>query len=281
MPRKKEKKPEYEGPQWQHHTLLRDLATFMFDDKIVFAESGVDSRWLTRGEVSVPDVLTLNKSYTRPAPTIYDIKVSRSDFNSSFRKDKWMRYLPYCTRFYFAAPKGLLKKADIPEKAGLFVRGPDSWYTVKTPKVLAGDGWDTINVQALLMSGAFTARKVRQLRDRVDLEDNCAIQDRVNALGWELSRAVAKVTGDEAAGGPGGAEVLRAVSATLNIPIPALIGMRENDIRSRLVDRDKLDDLSDVVALVGSALKWYSRDDDRGDLLKRIDKVVKDMKKNG
>ena len=46
----------------------------------------------------------------------YEIKVSRSDFKSD---TKWPRYVPYCSRFYFICPWGLIDPKEIESPAGL------------------------------------------------------------------------------------------------------------------------------------------------------------------
>lgn len=46
----------------------------------------------------------------------YEIKVSRSDFISD---KKWEEYLPYCSWFYFIAPKGIIRKEELPTGIGL------------------------------------------------------------------------------------------------------------------------------------------------------------------
>lgn len=45
-----------------------------------------------------------------------EIKVSRQDFLSD---KKWREYLPYCSRFYFIAPVGIIKKEELPKDIGL------------------------------------------------------------------------------------------------------------------------------------------------------------------
>jgi len=62
------------------------------------------------------DLFTIKASW-KPMPTIYEIKTSRADF---FRDAKWTHYLPYCQRFYFATPPGLVRKEEVPDpRAGL------------------------------------------------------------------------------------------------------------------------------------------------------------------
>jgi len=62
------------------------------------------------------DAWALMKTYS-PMTTIgYEIKVSRSDFESD---QKWIDYLPYCHMFYFVCPAGLIRSTDLPESVGL------------------------------------------------------------------------------------------------------------------------------------------------------------------
>ena len=129
----KKKKPETNG--WTHGGLITDLCeTVNSSDDYVCAEVYAGSRFLERRPV--PDALRIRMSYTRPDFAIYEIKVSRADFLSDIRSDKWQTYLPYCSRFYFATPAtGVCTLEDIPFVAGWMVRGPDGWKTKKTPKV--------------------------------------------------------------------------------------------------------------------------------------------------
>jgi hypothetical protein len=46
----------------------------------------------------------------------YEIKVSREDF---LNDSKWHNYLPYCNKFYFACPVGLIKPEELDPKVGL------------------------------------------------------------------------------------------------------------------------------------------------------------------
>jgi hypothetical protein len=45
----------------------------------------------------------------------YEIKVDRQDF---LNDNKWQNYLPYCTCFYFVAPKGVIKENELPPETG-------------------------------------------------------------------------------------------------------------------------------------------------------------------
>ncbi|WP_208112793.1 MmcB family DNA repair protein [Aureibacillus halotolerans] len=45
--------------------------------------------------------------------TVYEIKVSRSDF---LRDDKWPAYKNQCHRFFFVCPKDLIKPEELPDE---------------------------------------------------------------------------------------------------------------------------------------------------------------------
>ncbi len=227
--------------EWTHHGLLIDLADWFFADKIVFAEVGIGSRWIQGGKIPIPDVLTLNRSYTRPVPTIYEVKITKADFRSDIRSDKWIRYLKYSQKFYFAVPRGLLKKVEVPEEAGLIVRGDNGWSVIKAPHVRKESGMDTWDVQALLMAGAYTGQKVRRLKDQVIFEENCELGDRARKIGYEISRAINRLQGSEASGSQDGQRVLKTIAKILDISVPELLGVSTWDIEFRLFDRERVE----------------------------------------
>lgn len=68
------------------------------------------------------DGLMVEKSYTTPSVTGYEIKVSRSDF---LNDNKWHLYLKYCNVFYFVCPSGMIKKEELPEDVGLLYYDPE------------------------------------------------------------------------------------------------------------------------------------------------------------
>lgn len=82
-----------------------------------------------------PDVFTIMKSYSKPQPTAYEIKVSVSDFRSDATTGKWMRYLDYAQGVYFVVPLGMITKTDIPDGAGLITYNAETeaFKTVKKP----------------------------------------------------------------------------------------------------------------------------------------------------
>lgn len=62
------------------------------------------------------DLWVMKKSWASPMTTLYEIKVSRSDF---LRDDKWPKYLPYCNALLFAVAPGVCVPEELPEGVGL------------------------------------------------------------------------------------------------------------------------------------------------------------------
>lgn len=62
------------------------------------------------------DAWVMKKSWLNPCTIGYEIKVSRSDFTSD---TKWQKYLDYCNEFYFVCPDGLIRKEELPKGVGL------------------------------------------------------------------------------------------------------------------------------------------------------------------
>jgi len=60
------------------------------------------------------DVLGINRN--KGEIRIFEVKSCRRDFTSD---KKWQSYLPYCTHFAFAAPKGVISKNELPKGVGL------------------------------------------------------------------------------------------------------------------------------------------------------------------
>lgn len=80
----------------------------------------------------IGDVVVVRPSYTNFCIDIYEVKARRSDFLKEIRSEKWLGYLPHCHRFYFACLSDIVwGKEEIPEPAGLIIRGERGWRTVK------------------------------------------------------------------------------------------------------------------------------------------------------
>lgn len=78
-----------------------------------------------------PDVYSIARSFSHPRPTAYEVKTSVADFRADVTRGKWSSYLTCAQCVIFAVPRGLVKAADVPAKAGLMVRSPEGWRTVK------------------------------------------------------------------------------------------------------------------------------------------------------
>lgn len=137
---------------WQHDKLAEDLALAIGPTPFLNVHLGslyMDS-YINKGNMRTnlsdelrkevrdlnrtpqrADVIKIAYSYTQFSVAIYEIKISRADFLSDIRSGKWRGYLDHCHRFYFAVAQGIAKKEEIPEEAGLIVRGPKGWSTVK------------------------------------------------------------------------------------------------------------------------------------------------------
>jgi hypothetical protein len=79
----------------------------------------------------------------RPNPTVYECKISVSDFRSDVTSGKWRNYLNFAWSVVFACPAGLIAKEQVPEMCGLIVRHENAWRLAKkatvTPKPIDQD----------------------------------------------------------------------------------------------------------------------------------------------
>ncbi|GAI89372.1 unnamed protein product, partial [marine sediment metagenome] len=118
---------------WTGKSLAEDLAkTKDHRDWMTWVQIPLGSVMWATGHMPRADVLAVRKSFTNPSFTIYEVKVSRSDFNADVNKGKYRIYFADCCQFYFAVPAGLVKKEEVPEGAGLIVRGENGWRVVKS-----------------------------------------------------------------------------------------------------------------------------------------------------
>lgn len=116
---------------WKHDDLLADLAGHLLGpDRMVWTDMQLGPSGSPR-----PDIYTLQKSYSRPCPTAFEIKVSRSDLRSDTTSGKWQTYLKYAASVTFAVPDGLCTVADIPDGCGLIVRKAEVWRYARRPTI--------------------------------------------------------------------------------------------------------------------------------------------------
>jgi hypothetical protein len=62
------------------------------------------------------DAWTMNRSWSNPCTSGYEVKVGRSDY---LQDDKWPGYLPLCNKFWFVSPADVIHPSEVPESAGL------------------------------------------------------------------------------------------------------------------------------------------------------------------
>jgi len=112
---------------WAHDQLAEDLAGHLVGPRrMVWRDMQLGPHGSPR-----PDVYTIEKSFVRPAPTAYEVKVSVSDFRADVTAAKWHSYLDYAYSVVFACPAGLIKSDEIPAQCGLLVRHEAVWRLAK------------------------------------------------------------------------------------------------------------------------------------------------------
>lgn len=89
-----------------------------------------------------PDIFSIIPSLDpdRTQPWTCEVKVSRADFLSDIRSEKWKRYRRFSCRIWFAAMEGIIRLNDLPEDLGLMEFRKDAWVPVRRPKYC--QGWE-------------------------------------------------------------------------------------------------------------------------------------------
>ena len=114
---------------WNHDSLMADLADHLCSPaRMVWCDLQLGPQGSAR-----PDVYTLEKSFVRPCPESYEVKVSTADFRHDATRGKWENYLKFSSGVWFACPVGLLTRDVVPARAGLKVRGEKGWRTLRRP----------------------------------------------------------------------------------------------------------------------------------------------------
>lgn len=114
---------------WTHDQLQGDLADHLArPDRMIWQDMQLGPAGSAR-----PDVYTMQKSYTNPDPRAFEIKVSASDFRADVSAGKAMGYLQFAGSVTFCMPADVAKqvRGDLPQGAGLLVRGPTGWRAAK------------------------------------------------------------------------------------------------------------------------------------------------------
>jgi len=113
--------------KWTHNKLLKDLA---LAKGTIYTEVPLGSVFLNQmRRVVLPraDMINVRPSYTRFCIDIFEVKQNRADLLRDMKSGKWKKYLDYCHRFYFAILSGIAKPQEIPQEAGVMIRGGNGW----------------------------------------------------------------------------------------------------------------------------------------------------------
>ncbi len=162
------------------------------------------SGWLTFTEIEVPgtegdsyasgrvDVVAVKPHrYAQRDLRAYECKSTRQDFMRDVGTEKWRRYLLVFPRVYFAVPSGLIKKAEVPDEAGLIVRGENGWTTVKAARGHIPPNLSVNSMLALLYRGYEHDKEVRDIRNRLIFDDQGAVES-AKAFGWDTRRRLSQ-----------------------------------------------------------------------------------------
>lgn len=176
-----------------HDMLVGDLARHLRENGwLAFTEIQIrgteDGTTLGSGVVDV--VAVMPRHYAAKDLRAYEVKVDRTDFQRDVGSDKWRRYRDVFHRVFFAVPKGLVTKAEIPDEAGLIVRGDNGWTVVKTARSHIPPHLSVDAVLALLFRGYEQDREIRNLRQRL-VYDKGVVVDALG-FGWETRRRLAR-----------------------------------------------------------------------------------------
>lgn len=129
--------------KWGHDELATDLANHLRANTAIMAWENMQ---LGPAGSPRPDVYAVTKSFARFAPIAYEAKISTADFRRDVTAGKWQSYLQFAAGVVFAAPAGLITKADIPPGCGLILRHESGWRVAKGPTLanvgnLPRDAW--------------------------------------------------------------------------------------------------------------------------------------------
>lgn len=168
---------------WKHDELAADLAAHLATpERMVWEDLQLGPSGSPR-----PDVFTMQKSYSRPLPQAYEIKISVADFRSDVTSGKWQKYLRFAGSVTFAVPAGLIGKDDVPPQCGLMVRSENGWRTIRksVPKRVEIP-WETM--QKLLIDGVARAAQAEQIKVRSSYLDSRRLR---KSLGEDVALCVA------------------------------------------------------------------------------------------
>ncbi len=223
-----------------------------------------EAGWMTFTEIEIPgtegdswasgrvDVVAVKPHrYAQRDIRAYECKSSRRDFMQDVGSDKWRRYLLVFPRVYFAVPSGLVTKAEVPEEAGLIVRGDKGWTTVKAARGHIPPNLSVNSILALLYRGYEQDREIRDLRDRLIYNDRGAVES-AKGFGWETSRKL-RMTAHEL--DPTLRKLMEAIEALTGEPITGLAAEElTRQLKMALVIAEEAKEHDDVLRRISSYL---------------------------
>ncbi len=174
--------------------LMGDLARHLRESGwLAFTEiqiPGTEGDMRSRGTGQVDVVAVMPRHYARKDLRAYEVKVDRSDFQRDVGLDKWRRYRDVFHRVFFAVPKGLVTKAEVPDEAGLIVRGDNGWSVAKAARSHIPPRLSVDAVLSLLFRGYEQDREIRNLRQRLVYEKGVVVD--AHGFGWDTRRRLAQ-----------------------------------------------------------------------------------------
>lgn len=137
------------------------------------------------------DVLAIRKSY-HVNIRIFEIKMTRGDFQRDVISGKYRGYFKYCHQFFFVSAPGLIKVEDCPKDAGLasFNKEKKTLTVIKGCPVNALSQIDVPLLMKCLMRGHKLAVDTRRLTERVVWKENVELAARAKGLGYEIAKAL-------------------------------------------------------------------------------------------
>lgn len=161
---------------------------------LVCVEVNLQSPYLHR-HVGRVDVVTFAPSHTRFCVSIYECKASRSDLLADLNAGKWQKYLPFCNRLYFAAPRGVITVDDLPPGVGLKTLGDKGWGTTRQARPQPGMQFsqETLLTMLFCCGRGLQDQSTKTPEQRLSAFEHIDMRDKVRTFGHELGSRLANL----------------------------------------------------------------------------------------
>lgn len=183
-----------------HRDLVESLAQHLdaMESRLVWIGDGIGSRWLQGGAIPVPDIFTMQKSYTQPDLTVYEVKAHIGDLHRDLRDGKYRRYFDISNRLFFAYWSGMCKMEEIPAECGVILYNPakNSWSVQRAARRRECT-LDRLEWQSLLFALKERRSHLRRLSDRLVEETNTTLLDRAQKLGHDVREKLQRASGKD------------------------------------------------------------------------------------